>query len=240
MKITFLGTRGYIDARTKLHHNHASALLSYKKTRLILDVGLDWKNKINDVSADAILITHAHPDHAFGLANGAPCPVYATRQSWKALKKYPVKEKHIVRPLKSFRIGSFFITAFSVVHSIRAPAVSYRIVAGKSTIFYSGDLVYIKDREKALKNISLYIGDGAAIKRSIIRKRDDTLIGHAAIQTQLTWCKKAGITRAIFTHCGSEIVEAHPKTVAAKVKELGKIRGVKAEIAHDGMTVTLR
>ncbi len=49
MKLTFLGTRGEIEARTLERQRPA-----------------------------AIVVIHAHPDHAWGLRDGAPCPVWAT------------------------------------------------------------------------------------------------------------------------------------------------------------------
>ena len=62
---------------------------------------------------------------------------------------------------------------------------------------------------------------------------------HAPIRTQLTWCQKEGVPRAIFTHCGSEIVEGDERTLGAKIREMAEERGVTAEIAHDGMEVIL-
>lgn len=238
MKITFLGTRGYIDARTKLHYRHTSTLFSYKRTNLLFDCGQDWLGNIPK-GVHAIFVTHAHPDHAWGLQEGASCPVYASKESWLVMKKYPIAEKHIISSRKKIKIGPFTIQVFTVAHSLRAPAVSYKITAGKKTVLYSGDLVYIEKRAEALKHVDLYIGDGATLQRPLIRKRGKALIGHTPIQTQLTWCKKAGIKRAIFTHCGTQIVQSDPKEVLAKVKALARKREVEATIAYDGMKMRL-
>jgi glyoxylase-like metal-dependent hydrolase (beta-lactamase superfamily II) len=48
----------------------------------MIDCGADWLARLKAVAPSAIVITHAHPDHAFGLARGAPCPVYATAETW--------------------------------------------------------------------------------------------------------------------------------------------------------------
>src|SRR5882724_7632161 len=98
MKITFLGTRGYIDARTRRHYRHTSTMIAYKGKRVMIDCGLDWAKKVFMVKPDAIVITHAHPDHAWGLKNGSPCPVYATQESWDVMRNFAIEktQKHLM------------------------------------------------------------------------------------------------------------------------------------------------
>src|SRR5229473_2301686 len=93
MNLTFLGTRGEIDARTRRHRMHTSLLVSYRGARVMIDCGLDWLGKFKRVSPSAIVLTHAHPDHAWGLRNGAPCPVYAPQQTWQSLQHYPIEDR---------------------------------------------------------------------------------------------------------------------------------------------------
>lgn len=245
MKITFLGTRGYIEAKSRRHRRHASAMISYRGTHVMIDAGLDWAKKVYKLvpKPKAIVITHAHPDHAWGLKKGSPCPVYAIRDSWDlVMDKWdiPKKLRRIVRPLRSFKIGAISFKAFRVEHSILAPAVGYRITAGKHTIFYVPDLIYIKDRKKALKGCDIYIGDGATVRGGhLVRRRDDTLIGHTNVRTQLTWCQKEGIPEMIVTHCGSEIVAGDERKIGALIRRMAKERGVEVQIAYDGMVVEL-
>src|SRR5699024_5518609 len=122
---------GYIDVTACRHKRHTSTLITYKQTRLLIDCGLDWLTKINYLKKkykpSALFITHAHPDHAWGLKNGAPCPVYATKESWQIMANYPIEQKHVVNSRKKVLIGDITIETFPVVHSIRAPAVGYRI-----------------------------------------------------------------------------------------------------------------
>ena len=106
--------------------------------------------------------------------------------------------------------------AFTVEHSILSPAVGYRLSAGHVYIFYARDLIFIHERGAALKGVQIYIGDGATVTRSFIRKRGSALIGHSPVRTQLTWCQKEGVPRAIITHCGSEIVTGDERGIPAK------------------------
>lgn len=241
MKITFLGTRGYIKVRTRRHFWHTSTLVSYRGKRVMIDCGEDWRKKVFAVKPDAIVITHAHPDHAFGLQDGAPCPVYATKESWQIMEHFPIAAslRFIMEPRKKVSICGIMFEAFLEVHSIRAPAVGYRIATEDKIIFYSGDLVYIEERAAALRGALLYIGDGATITRPMVRKKGDQLFGHTPISTQLTWCQKEKVPRAIFTHCGTQIVGADGRTVSAKIRALAMARGVQVQIAHDGFEIEI-
>jgi phosphoribosyl 1,2-cyclic phosphodiesterase len=244
MKLTFLGTRGEIEARTTLHAMHTSMLVEYRGARVMLDAGEDWRDAVWEIRPrpHAVVITHAHPDHAWGLRRGSPAPVYATAAAWKTMYGYPIPpgDRHRIDPRVPIVLRGISFEAFPVEHSIRAPAVGYRIGAGGVSVFYAPDLVYVQDRADALRDCRLYIGDGATMTRSFVRRRGDALIGHAPVRTQLTWCQKEGVPRAIITHCGKEIVEGHRPTLERQLAAMAEERGVRAELAHDGLAVVLR
>lgn len=239
MKIQFLGTRGFIKERTRRHYRHTTTMLLYRKKKIMIDCGIDWRKKVFALKPDAIVITHAHPDHAWGLTDGTPCPVYATKESWHVMRTFKIEkhDKRIVFPYKPVTICGITFETFPVAHSLRAPGVGYRISVGKKTIFCVHDVVYIEKRKEALNNILLYIGDGATITRPLVRKRDNILFGHTPISTQLTWCRKEKIPQAIFTHCGSQIVAHDARSVEAKIRALAKERHVRVKVAYDGMSI---
>jgi phosphoribosyl 1,2-cyclic phosphodiesterase len=239
MKLTFLGTRGEIEARTRRHRMHTSLLVSYRGADVMIDCGLDWLGKFERLRPSAIVLTHAHPDHAWGLKDGAPCPVHAPEKTWQTLKTCGVKDRHVIKERTPTKVCGITFEAFPVEHSIRAPAVGYRLSASRARIFYAPDLVFIHDRGAALKGVQIYIGDGATLTRSFIRKRGETLIGHAPVRTQLTWCQREGVPRAIITHCGSEIVTDDWRKLSVELRAMAAERDVEARIAHDGMKLKL-
>ncbi len=239
MKLRFLGTRGEIEPRTRRHRMHSSLLVSYRRANVMIDCGLDWLGKFERLRPSTIVLTHAHPDHAWGLKNGAPCPVHAPKKTWLSLKNCQVEDRHLINERVPTKICGIRFEAFAVEHSLLAPAVGYRVSAGRACIFYAPDLIFIHDRAAALKNAQIYIGDGATLARSFVRKRGDKLIGHATVRTQLGWCAKEGVSRAIITHCGSEIVTGDERNLAARLRAMGAERGVEIRIAHDGMELVL-
>lgn len=171
MKLTFLGTRGEIDARSRRHRMHTSLLVAYRSANVMIDCGLDWLGKLKRVDPGAIVFTHAHPDHAWGLKRGAPCPVYATEKTWQELSHYPIKDRTVIKERTPTKICGITFEAFPVEHSILSPAVGYRVSTGRARIFYAPDLIFIHDRQDALKGVQVYIGDGATVTTSFIRRR---------------------------------------------------------------------
>jgi phosphoribosyl 1,2-cyclic phosphodiesterase len=239
MKLVFAGTRGCIDARTKRHWRHSALMVVHERRRVLIDCGMDWLGGLDALRPHAIVITHAHADHIGGLARGASAPVYATVQSWPALARYPLQMRRTITPRSATTIEGIRFEAFRVEHSIRAPAVGYRISAGRRVVFYAPDLIRIRNRRQALSGVHLYIGDGASLIRPILRRRDHTMIGHASILTQLEWCAAEGVSRCIITHCGSHIVAGDEANVIRRICEMGDDLGVDASVAYDGWEVVL-
>jgi phosphoribosyl 1,2-cyclic phosphodiesterase len=240
MKLTFLGTRGYIDPSSAHHRLHTATMVEYRSRRVMIDCGEDWRGRFQRHHPQAIVVTHAHPDHAFGLSEGAPCPVYASAEACQVLGEYPLSDLRVVQPRQPLEIRGIHFEFFPVVHSTRAPAGGYRVTTGRVSIFYVPDVVYIPDHADALSGCRLYVGDGATITRSMVRRPDDALIGHTPVRTQLTWCQKEGVPRMIVTHCGSEIVRSGDEEALRRILPLAEERGVQVTIAYDGMELVLR
>jgi hypothetical protein len=113
--------------------------------------------------------------------------------------------------------------------------------ADRYTIFYAPDVLRIRHAADALAATTLYVGDGATIKRPIMRieRQSGVAVGHASITTQLDWCARMGVRRAMFTHCGRAIV-AGPPEVEGEIAALGRARRIRTSVASDGMRIMVR
>jgi phosphoribosyl 1,2-cyclic phosphodiesterase len=163
VKLVFLGTRGNTAVTSLQHRRHSCTLISYRDHTVLIDCGADWRDAVWALHPPAFVLTHAHPDHAWSLREGTPCPVFATADTWHGLAAFGIAEPRTITARQPFTIGSIHFEAFPVAHSILAAAVGYRITAGRVTIFSVPDVVGIRDRSAALAGAALRRGDGAAL-----------------------------------------------------------------------------
>ncbi len=237
MNLEFLGTRGGIKAWSKRHRRHSALLITHRQTRVLIDCGDDWRGRLAELAPDAILVTHGHSDHTGGLRDGAPCPVYAARRSWRAMRHLPV-DPVALAPRQRRLIAGLWVTPFPVIHSLRAPAVGYRVRAGGITIAYVPDVIALQVAD--LAHVDVYIGDGARLVHPLVRTlADGSRAGHTSIEAQLGWCERAGVEHAVFTHCGTPLVTADPRKLDATVATMGVRHGVVAQVATDGLRLVL-
>lgn len=91
MELTFLGTRGGIAVRSR--RRRRSSLIQHNNARIMIDCGSDWLDRLYSIAPTAIVLTHAQPDHASGLAEGAPCPIHATQETLDLLRRFPIHDQ---------------------------------------------------------------------------------------------------------------------------------------------------
>ncbi len=237
INLKFLGTKGEIEEFTKKHKYHSSLLLEYRKFKLLIDYGEIHKQDLKKMKPNALLITHAHPDHYIWTIKNliTDIPVYLTKETLE-YGKFKPENFHIIKPGKKFKIGPFKILPYKVLHSIKCPTIGFKIYVNKKIIIYNPDLVDIVNKNKILKNVDYYIGDGSSIKANLVRRKiigkKIKFFGHARIITQINWCKKAGIknSQIIFTHLGKETIEK---------EKIFKSQHPEIIFAYDGMKINI-
>lgn len=228
--ITFLGTKGNIEESSLRHRNTSTTIFYHRPHRILVDFG-----KRHDTLPEGItevIITHAHPDHAFGLkGRSVNIPVYLNKFTHRLLNKenYPFRRKIFWK--KPFRIGNVKVTPVPVLHSIKAPTSGLIFEANGRKIAYFPDVLDIRDKS-VLKGADIYIGDGASLDRDIKRRKEGKYFGHASIRTQLQWLKDQGVPRAIFTHFGKWGMDS--RIVRKAFKALSEEFGIRVAEAYDG------
>jgi len=68
VKLKFLGTRGEIDIKSRLHRMHSSLEISYRGHRVVIDCGADWLRRVHH-----ILGSHGNPFHQVTRVGGTAC-----------------------------------------------------------------------------------------------------------------------------------------------------------------------
>ena len=138
--------------------------------RLLCDFGQNRKGMLSKIRADAIFVSHAHPDHSWGLEEGTDAPVYASEITHTLTEKFPIADRVVLEPGRRVRVGPLRLTAFPVVHSVRCPCIAVRLEVSGRVVVYSGDIVAFERPEEALDGAELYIGDGSTLRGSLVRR----------------------------------------------------------------------
>jgi phosphoribosyl 1,2-cyclic phosphodiesterase len=155
MELTFLGTRREIDIRSQRHRCHSALLVECGDARVMIDCGADWLGRLRTIAPSALVLTHAHHDRAAGLAQGAPCPVYATKKTLNLLSRYPIRDRRQMPLRTPMTIAGIRFKVFPVRHSIRAPAVGFRVSASGNSFFYLPDVAELPNASQALRDVDV-------------------------------------------------------------------------------------
>ncbi len=126
----------------------------YGETRLLIDAGKSGKtieDALTSIGTDirsisGVLITHEHSDHISGagvLARKYHLPLYATRETWWAMKdkigKIPPDTVREIEAGKDFWLGDIGVVPFSIPHDAADP-VGFRLYGGNLSISTATDL----------------------------------------------------------------------------------------------------
>jgi phosphoribosyl 1,2-cyclic phosphate phosphodiesterase len=231
MRLTFLGTGTSTgvpsvacECETCLSDDprdkrlRASVLLEHDNKRVLVDASIDFRQQALRAKIkylDAILITHCHVDHVFGLDDIRPLNfrhgamgIYANEVAWKDLKrifKYvfepthfggglPQLIPHVVFHKATFNIGEKLeITPLEVIHG-KLPVMAYRF----NDFAYATDLKFIPPESmEGLRDLDVLVLD-------CVRIRPHST--HLCLEEALAIIAELKPKRAFLTHMNHEIM----------------------------------
>ncbi len=236
MKLTFLGSGTSTgvpsigcecetclseDSRDK--RLRVSILIEHAGKTILVDTSSDFRQqalraKIKHL--DAILITHCHADHVFGLDDIRPLnfrygamSVFANEVAWKDLRRIfqyifapthfggglPQLVPHTVVNGASFCIGEdITVTPIEVIHG-KLPVIAYRF----NDFAYATDLKTIpEDSLERLRNLDVLVLDCVRIKPHTT---------HLCLQEALDYIADLKPKRAYLTHLNHDIMHERDK-----------------------------
>jgi len=196
--------------------------------------------KVDTTKINALLITHAHPDHIHGFYDLThlynreiktpklivPLNVLNGLRQFHSLPLKPFKPE-IVRPRTVIEHENIKISFFPVEHS-HIPCYGIKIKADKIFV-YIPDLVRLpKPERKQVRDIHLLVLDGSSLG-----KRGQTRI-HQSIEGGVKLAKELKPKLCYFTHIG-HITGTHKQLEAFVQKEGGR----NFHIAYDGLELEI-
>ncbi|HEY6066586.1 MAG TPA: MBL fold metallo-hydrolase, partial [Thermoanaerobaculia bacterium] len=242
VKLHFHGTKGYVEESSPTHAGHSAFTVESDGFRLLCDFGENRQGLLSKIRPDAIFVSHAHPDHSWGLKEGTAASVYASEITHALTAEFPIENRVVLEPGMRVRVGPARLTAYPVVHSVRCPCVAARIEIGGRVLVYSGDIVAFERPEEPLDGAELYVGDGSTLRGSLVRRHPGgPLLGHTTVRAQLGWLAKTGVPRAVFSHFGKGPIEMGDEALQEALDELASERAPDCRVtaAQDGAVLEL-
>lgn len=254
MKITFLGTGTSTgvpsiacDCDTCLSEDprdkrlRVSILVEHNDTKILVDTSIDFRQqalRANIRRLDAVLVTHCHVDHVFGLDDIRPLNfrygamgVYANEIAWIDLRRIfqyifrpthfggglPQLHPHTVTPGASFCIDGLTITPFEVIHG-RLPVIAYRF----NNFAYATDLNFISEETIAgLQGLDVLVLDCVRIKPHST---------HLGLNEALEYIERIKPRKTYLTHLNHDIMYSRDSALLPE----------NVEFAYDGLMVETR
>lgn len=199
----------------KSRRNYTATLFSIGNEHLLINAprGIIDMVGSKQVKPKFVLIEHIHEDVIGGLheLRGLKPIVFATKEVWAYLRKhyralsgqkgnfddiYSFK-RYILEPGKGFKAGPFEATGYTVEHAKPGDpdALGFRVKLGEKNVWHASDVLSIPNREQILKEVDIFIGDGASLRKGVRP-------GHTSMEEQIKWAQEADISKIFFTQIG--------------------------------------
>lgn len=229
------------DIRDKRLRTSALVITDSGKN-ILIDCGPDFRQQalnINLTKIDAILITHEHYDHVYGLddmrtlAFKEEIPIYAKKEVLQSIKNrmyyvfsenpYPGAPKFSLNEIndESFDIFGTSITPINVIHGM-SEIIGFRF---EDSLCYVTDMKYMKPNEEhKLKNVPLIVINALRYKKEHP--------SHQSVIDVLDMVERIPLR-------DSEIVLTHLSHHAPTYLNLEKMLPHKMRSAYDNMCITV-
>ena len=195
-----------------------SILIEHRDKKVLVDTSIDFRQqalRAKITHLDAVLITHCHVDHVFGLDDIRPLNfrhgamgVYANEIAWTDLRRIfqyifrpthfggglPQLVPHTVEPNAPFCIGDdLVVTPLEVIHG-KLPVIAYRF----NDFAYATDLNFISEETiAALQGLDVLVLDCVRIKPHST---------HLGLTEALDYVGRINPKRAFLTHLNHDIL----------------------------------
>lgn len=226
MKIKILGTRGEIKPSAPYHSHHSGVLID---DTLLFDCG---EKKFLDYNAQAIFITHLHPDHAFFVREPIEplsIPIYAP-------EAYDNMHLHVMK--QPVTIDNFVVTPIPTIHSIKVRSQAYLVEHKNKTILYTGDMISIEKKYRSrLKPCDAIITEASYIKNGGLVRQDELhhIFGHTGIPNLIRFFKQY-TKKIIFVHFGSWFYE-NMHHAHQQFQQLAREHEIEIIVGYDGLEI---
>jgi phosphoribosyl 1,2-cyclic phosphate phosphodiesterase len=253
MKLTFLGTGTSVgvpmigcECATCVSDDprdqrlRTGLLVEHEGQQLVVDVSTDFRQqalRAGIKKLDALLITHCHADHVFGLDDIRPLnfkhgalSTFASERTWHDLRRvfhYIFEAKHIggglpqitphtIHNYQPFEVCNLRVTPIPVIHG-KGEVSGFRFSNGRAEFAFVTDCNAISEASlAALEGLDLLILDALRLKPHPT---------HLHLEQSLAYVTRVQPRRTLFTHMGHDIkhsdVSQHlPSNIALAYDEL--------------------
>jgi phosphoribosyl 1,2-cyclic phosphate phosphodiesterase len=253
MKITFLGTGTSVgvpmigcecatcrSSDPRDQRLRTGLLVEHDERKLIVDVSTDFRQqalRAGLTKLEAILITHCHADHVFGLDDvrpinfrHGPVDVYAGEATWRDLRRvfaYIFERKHVGGGLPQlnphvfageFEVCGLRVTPIPVIHGT-TEVTAFRFADGAHSVAFVTDCNVIPDASlEKLRDLDLLILDALRLKPHPT---------HLHLEQSLAYVRQLSPRRTLLTHMGHDLRHA----------EAGRRLPPGVELAYDQLEV---
>lgn len=193
-------------------------MIEHGDRRLIVDISADFRHqmlreRVNRI--DALLITHCHADHVFGLDDirpfnfqYGPLPVHASESTWRQLRKvfyYIFESRHIGGGLpqitphtidEPFEVCGLWVTPFPVIHG-KGEVTGFRFSDGVREAAFVTDCNIIPEQ-----SLQQMLGLDLLIIDALRYKPHPT---HLHMEQTLAYIDRLKPAQALLTHIGHDI-----------------------------------